>query len=140
MPHPQPVAIVRGVIVPFVIVLCGGTSRRLGGVDKTRESLSGTTVLDYLLDDLPPGWPVVCVGEMRATTRSVQWCRESPAGGGPVAGIAAGLELIRDLGAATDHSLMRPTTTLRLTVMRSVSWSAETCRSPRPPCPLWWTR
>ena len=104
MPRPQPVAIVRSVIVPCVIVLCGGTSRRLGGVDKTRESLSGTTVLDYLLDDLPPGWPVVCVGEMRATTRSVQWCRESPASGGPVAGIAAGLELIRDLGAAADHN------------------------------------
>jgi len=100
MPRLQPGAIVRSVIVPSVIVLCGGTSRRLGGVDKTRESLSGTTVLDYLLDDLPPGWPVVCVGEMRATTRSVQWCRESPAGGGPVAGIAAGLELIRDLGEA----------------------------------------
>src|SRR5665811_1669034 len=97
MPRPQPV-----VIVPCVIILCGGTSRRLGGVDKTRESLSGTTVLDYLLDDLPPGWPVICVGEMRATTRSVQWCRESPAGGGPVAGIAAGLELIRDRGTATD--------------------------------------
>jgi len=88
---------------PVVIVLCGGTSRRLGGVDKTRESLAGTTILDHLLDDLPPGWPVVCVGETRATTRSVQWCRESPAGGGPVAGIAAGLELIRDLGAATDR-------------------------------------
>ena len=75
-----------------VIVLCGGTSRRLGGVDKTRESLAATTVLDHLLDDLPPGWPVVCVGGMRPTTRSVQWCRESPAGGGPVAGIAAGLD------------------------------------------------
>ena len=104
MPRPQPVAIVR-----FVIVPCGGTSRRLGGVDKTRESLAGTTVLDHLLDGLPPDWPVVCVGEMRPTTRSVQWCRESPAGGGPVAGIAAGLalirdlSLIRDLGAATDH-------------------------------------
>ena len=94
MPRPKPVVIVR-----CVIVLCGGTSRRLGGGDKTRESLSGTTVLDYLLDDLPPGSPVVCVGEMRATTRSVQWCRESPAGGGPVAGIAAGLELPRRLGA-----------------------------------------
>ena len=103
MPRRQPDAIVRGVVVPSVIVLCGGTSRRLGGVDKTRESLSGTTVLDHLLDGLPPGWPVVCVGEMRATTRSVQWCRESPAGGGPVAGIAAGLELTRHLGAATDH-------------------------------------
>ena len=103
MPRPKPVVIVRCVIVPCVIILCGGTSRRLGGGDKTRESLSGTMVLDHLLDDLPSDWPMVCVGEMRATTRSVQWCRESPAGGGPVAGIAAGLELIRDLGAATDH-------------------------------------
>lgn len=77
---------------PVVIVLCGGTSNRLGGVDKTRESLAGTTVMDYLLDDLPSGWTVVCVGEERATTRSVQWCRESPPGGGPVAGVAAGLE------------------------------------------------
>ena len=74
-----------------VIVLCGGTSRRLGGRDKTRESLAGTTVLDHLLDALPAGWTVICVGEERTTTRWVQWCRESPAGGGPVAGIAAGL-------------------------------------------------
>lgn len=77
---------------PLVIVLCGGTSRRLGGRDKTRESLAGTTVMDYLLDSLPSDWTVVCVGEARATTRRVLWCRESPAGGGPVAGIAAGLE------------------------------------------------
>jgi molybdopterin-guanine dinucleotide biosynthesis protein A len=98
MPRPKPVVIVR-----CIIVLCGGTSRRLGGVDKTRESLAGTTVLDHLLDDLPPGWPVICVGEMRATTRSVQWRRESPAGGGPVAGIAAGLEHLKQLGVAIDH-------------------------------------
>jgi molybdopterin-guanine dinucleotide biosynthesis protein A len=81
-PHQQPV----------VIVLCGGTCRRLSGRDKTRESLAGTTVMDHLLDALPSGWSVVCVGEERATTRSVRWCRESPAGGGPVAGIAAGLQ------------------------------------------------
>jgi molybdenum cofactor guanylyltransferase len=80
-----------------VIVLCGGTSNRLGGVDKTRESLAGTTVMDHLLDGLPSGWPVLCVGEQRATTRSVRWCRESPAGGGPVAGIAAALEHLDDL-------------------------------------------
>lgn len=101
MPNQQPVATPNQ--QPVVIVLCGGTSRRLAGRDKTRESLAGTTVMDHLLDALPSGWPVVCVGEERATTRSVDWCRESPAGGGPVAGIAAGLELIRDLGAATDH-------------------------------------
>ena len=81
-----------------VVVLCGGTSRRLGGVDKTRESLAGTTVMDHLLDAMPSGWAVVCVGERRATTRSVGWCRESPAGGGPVAGIAAGLEHLAYLG------------------------------------------
>ena len=75
-----------------VIVLCGGLSSRLAGRDKTRQSLAGTTVMDHLLDALPSGWTVVCVGEERVTTRSVQWCRESPPGGGPVAGIAAGLD------------------------------------------------
>jgi molybdopterin-guanine dinucleotide biosynthesis protein A len=73
------------------IVLCGGTSRRLAGRDKTRESLAGTTVMDHLLDALPPAWAVVCVGEERPTTRAVIWRRESPPEGGPVAGIAAGL-------------------------------------------------
>ena len=85
-----------------VIVLCGGTSNRLGGRDKTRESLGTTTVLDHLLDALPPGWPVVCVGEKRATTRSVGWCRESPVGGGPVAAIAAGLDCGGRLDAEID--------------------------------------
>lgn len=80
---------------PAVIVLCGGTSRRFGDRDKTRESLAGTTVLDHLLDGLPMGWVVVCVGPERTTSRPVSWCRESPAGGGPVAGIAAGLRWIR---------------------------------------------
>jgi molybdopterin-guanine dinucleotide biosynthesis protein A len=47
--------------------------------------------MDHLLNALPAGWEVVCVGEERATARSVSWCRETPAGGGPVAGIAAGL-------------------------------------------------
>ena len=74
-----------------VIVLCGGASRRMGGVDKTRARLGATTVLDRLLDTLPSCWDVVCVGEERPTTRAVTWRRESPPGGGPVAGIAAGL-------------------------------------------------
>jgi len=87
-----------------VIVLCGGTSNRLGGVDKTRESLAETTVMGYLLDRLPPYSPVVCVGEERATTRLVQWCRESPTGGGPVAGIAAALSHLERLDAANPGS------------------------------------
>lgn len=85
-----------------VIVLCGGTSRRFGGRDKTRESIAGTTVLDHLLDPLPDGWTVICVGEERPTTRSVVWCRESPPGGGPVAGVAAGLKHLKHLGQLGD--------------------------------------
>lgn len=75
-----------------VVVLCGGTSRRFRSGDKTAAALAGTTVLDRLLTDLPPDWPVTCVGEARPTQRDVRWCRENPPLGGPVAGIAAGLE------------------------------------------------
>lgn len=74
-----------------VLVTCGGTSRRLGGRDKTREPLGAGTVLDHLLAALPAGWPVVCVGEERPTCRPVTWAREDPPGGGPVAALAAGL-------------------------------------------------
>lgn len=81
------------------IVLCGGQSRRFGGADKTRAVLGGTSLLDRLLDGLPTDWPVVCVGPerpldpepWRTPARAVQWTREDPPGGGPVAGIDAGL-------------------------------------------------
>ncbi len=78
------------------VVLCGGTARRFGGGDKTAAALGDSTVLDTLLDALPPSWPVVCVGEPRTTHRSVRWAREDPPLGGPVAGIAAGLTALRD--------------------------------------------
>jgi molybdopterin-guanine dinucleotide biosynthesis protein A len=75
------------------VVLCGGAGRRFGG-DKTRADLAGSPVLDHVLDGLPPGWPVLCVGESRPTVRRVTWCREDPPGGGPVAAIAAALSLV----------------------------------------------
>lgn len=73
------------------VVLCGGTSARMGGGDKTAHDLGATTVLDTLLSGLPGEWGVVCVGEARSTTRPVTWTREDPPLGGPVAGLAAGL-------------------------------------------------
>ncbi|HEX8970243.1 molybdenum cofactor guanylyltransferase [Oryzihumus sp.] len=76
------------------LITCGGTSRRLGGRDKTREPLGASTVLDHLLAALPAGWPVLCVGEERATCRPVSWAREDPPGGGPVAALAAGLRQV----------------------------------------------
>ena len=63
----------------------------MGGLDKTAARLGSGTVLDHLLEGLPEAWPVVCVGVERPTTRPVSWTRESPPGGGPVAGMAAGL-------------------------------------------------
>ncbi len=76
--------------VPTAVVLCGGAGVRFGG-DKTRAPLGDATVLDHLLDGLPPSWRIICVGTVRATRRSVAWCREDPPGGGPVAGLAAAL-------------------------------------------------
>lgn len=52
-----------------------------------------------MVDGLPSGWMVVCVGEERAIRRAVGWCRESPVHGGPVAGIAAGLDFPEHRGA-----------------------------------------
>ncbi len=79
---------VRRVVVP-----AGGGSRRLGR-DKLAVDVEGSTVLDQLLLgllDALPGVPVIAVGPSRATRTPVTWCREQPAGGGPVAALAAGL-------------------------------------------------
>lgn len=75
------------------IVLAGGEGRRFGG-DKLAAPYAGATVLDHLLDRLPRGWSVVCVGPVRPTARDVRWTREDPPGGGPVAGVAAGLAAV----------------------------------------------
>lgn len=80
------------------IVLCGGTSRRMGVADKTALPLvDGASVLDAVLTGLPAGWQVTCVGDSRPTSRPVTWTREDPPGGGPTAGIRAGLEACGEL-------------------------------------------
>ncbi len=72
-----------------VVVLAGGSSTRFGS-DKLAAPMRGSSVLDHLLDRLPKGWDIVVVGPHRATDRLVRWTREEPAGGGPLAGVAAG--------------------------------------------------
>ena len=82
-----------------VVVLAGGTSRRFGS-DKLAAPLGGSTVLDTVLGSLPPQWPVVVVGPPRECRRPVTWTREDPPGGGPLAGVAAGVDAVTtDLAA-----------------------------------------
>lgn len=74
-----------------VVVLAGGAGRRLGGVDKAALEVGGTAMLDLVLTASAAAVATVVVGAERATVRPVTWTRERPAGGGPVAGLAAGL-------------------------------------------------
>ena len=73
-----------------VVVLAGGGSRRFGS-DKLGAPLHGSTVLETVVRSLPASWPLVVVGPARDCGRPVVWTREDPPGGGPLAGVAAGV-------------------------------------------------
>lgn len=73
------------------IVLAGGASSRFGGVDKATVPVDGVPMLDRVLTATASAATTVVVGPPRTTVRPVSWTAEVPAGGGPVAGIVAGL-------------------------------------------------
>ncbi|MCU1675946.1 MAG: molybdenum cofactor guanylyltransferase [Frankiales bacterium] len=77
------------------IVLAGGSSRRMGGGDKTTLTVDGMPLLDRVLTALPDAFVRVVVGAHRPTLLPVAWAREDPPGGGPVAAVAAGLPLVQ---------------------------------------------
>lgn len=83
-----------------VVVLAGGTGRRLGGASKPDVVARGRRLLDHLLDGLGhlraqgPGGPrrvVVVAPEQVSLPAGVLRALEEPPLGGPVAGIAAGV-------------------------------------------------
>lgn len=74
-----------------LVVLAGGLARRMGGVDKLAVPVDGRSSLDRLLAAAPDRTRVIAVGPTRRTARPVIWCREVPAGGGPLAAAAAAL-------------------------------------------------
>ena len=76
------------------LVLAGGTGRRLGGADKPGLVVGGRTLLDRVLAACEGAARTVVVGPERPSYRPVLWTREEPVGGGPVAALAAGLELV----------------------------------------------
>jgi molybdopterin-guanine dinucleotide biosynthesis protein A len=77
------------------VVVAGGTGRRLGGVDKGAVVVGGLSLLQRTVDALSRADRVIVVGPRRALGRNVRWTMEEPPGGGPVAALAAGLELVR---------------------------------------------
>ncbi|MEO6205687.1 MAG: NTP transferase domain-containing protein [Mycobacteriales bacterium] len=78
-----------------VLILAGGSARRLGGVDKPSVAVGGLPMLDRVLRATGSAALTVVVGPPRSTVRPVLWTREEPVGGGPVAALGAGLPLIR---------------------------------------------
>jgi molybdopterin-guanine dinucleotide biosynthesis protein A len=77
-----------------VLVLAGGRGSRLGNDDKAATTIGGASLFDRLLSSIPAGVPVVVAGPQRPTNRPVTFRREWPLHGGPVAGIARGLEAV----------------------------------------------
>ncbi len=73
------------------IVLTGGGAARLGGADKAGIEVGGRTLLEHALEAVLDAAEVVVVGSEVPTSRPVTFTREDPAGGGPAAGLVAGL-------------------------------------------------
>lgn len=92
-----------------VIVLAGGTGRRLGGACKPDVLVAGRRMLDHVLDGvaglrgrgLPAGRVVVVAPQQVALPDGVLRALEDPPLGGPVAGVAAGLGALGLLGPRT---------------------------------------
>jgi molybdopterin-guanine dinucleotide biosynthesis protein A len=73
------------------IVLTGGAAVRFQGADKASIEVGGVTLLEHVLGALAEVPDVVVVGPEVTTSRPVTFLREDPPGGGPAAGLLAGL-------------------------------------------------
>lgn len=101
------------------MVLTGGSAVRLDGADKASIEVGGLTLLEHALGALVDVPEIVVVGDHVPTTRPVTFTREDPTGGGPAAGLLAGLRAFArrpDLVAvlAVDMPLVTSTTIRRL--------------------------
>lgn len=74
------------------IVLAGGRSSRMGA-DKAQMLVDGRRVIDLALESLPADWETVVVSSADLGMPTVF---EEPPFGGPVAGIAAGLQVMEN--------------------------------------------
>jgi molybdopterin-guanine dinucleotide biosynthesis protein A len=78
-----------GAVTWAAVILTGGGARRLGGTDKASLEHEGRSLLEHALEAVAEAAETVVVGPAVETSRPVSFARESPPGGGPVAGLAA---------------------------------------------------
>lgn len=88
-----------------VLVLAGGGGTRLGGLDKSALTVGGRTLLDRVLETAGAARAVVVVGPVTVPEPVLQTMEEPP-GGGPVAGIAAGLAALAVRGEPAPWTLV----------------------------------
>ena len=94
--------------VDLAVVLAGGKGRRLGMVDKPSLTLHGRSLLEIALAAVG-GAVTVVVGPARTLPPEVIPAREDPPGGGPAAGVVAGLRSLAHTAAgrgSTDDLLV----------------------------------
>jgi molybdopterin-guanine dinucleotide biosynthesis protein A len=106
------------------VVLAGGRGSRLGGVDKASVVVDGRTLLDHVLDAVTSAHRTVVVGPRKDDVPGVTWTREDPPGGGPLAGLAAGLAHV-DTGLVVVLAVDQPGIT-RSTVDRLLAAVGDT--------------
>lgn len=78
------------------LVLAGGEGRRLGGVSKAEVPVAGRALLDHVLEAVADARCTVVVGPPELAGRGFPTAMEEPPGGGPVAGIDAGVRHLGD--------------------------------------------
>lgn len=83
------------------LLLAGGAARRMAGVDKPAVRVAGRSMRDRVLAAVADASPRIVVGPGSGLPPGVLAVREEPAGAGPVAAIAAGLDLLATLPAPT---------------------------------------
>ncbi|MGW4163354.1 DUF6457 domain-containing protein [Streptomyces sp. NPDC004788] len=93
------------------LVLAGGSARRLGGADKPGVRVGGRPLLDRVLAGCRDARRTVVVASPRATARPVEWTRENPPGGGPVAALDAGLRHLAGAAPTGPSDTMGPSDT-----------------------------
>lgn len=83
------------------VVLAGGQGERLGGTDKAMLEVGGEPLLSRVIAATESLEHVVVVGPRRPGFERVFWTVEEPAGGGPSAGIVAGLRVLAGLRSSS---------------------------------------